>query len=156
MKFRVVEDCRGSWPVQALCRVLGISTAGYYAWRSRPDSKRAVEDRALLDDIRQAHADSGGRYGSPHVHAALRAHGRKAGRGYIKRLMRRHGVRGLVAQRRRVQTTDSRHAFPVAPNLLDRKFSATNKPNQVWLADAKSLAGPCAITCAPSWRPRRC
>ena len=58
MRFRVVEDCRNAWPVQALCLAIGISTAAYYAWRSRPDSKRAVEDRALLADIRQAHADS--------------------------------------------------------------------------------------------------
>jgi putative transposase len=131
----MVEDCRDAWPVQQLCHVLGVSTAGYYAWRSRPDSKRAVEDRALLADIRQAHANSGGRYGSPRVHATLRAHGKKAGRGRVERLMRRHGVRGLVAPRRRVQTTDSRHAFPVAPNLLERKFSTTSRPNQVWLAD---------------------
>lgn len=135
MKFRVVEDCRDTWAVQPLCRVLGISTAGYYAWRSRPDSRRAIEDCALLADIRQAHANSGGRYGSPRVHATLRAQGRKVGRGRVERLMRRHGVRGLVAQRRRVQTTDSRHAFPVAPNLLERKFFATSRPNQVWLAD---------------------
>ena len=135
MKFRVVEDCRDAWPVQALWRVLGISAAGYYAWRSRPDSKRAVEDRALLAGIRQAHADSGGRYGSPRVHAVLRAHGRRVGRGRVERLMRSHGVRGLVAQRQRVQTTNSRHAFPVAPNLLERKFSETSRPNQVWLAD---------------------
>jgi putative transposase len=139
MKFRVVEDCRNAWPVQQLCRVLGVSTAGYYAWRSRPESKRAVEDRALLDDIRQTHANSGGRYGSPRVHAALRAHGRKAGRGRVEHLMRRHGVRGLVAQRRRVQTTDSRHAFPVAPNLLNRQFTAA-APNQVWLADLTYIA----------------
>jgi len=134
MRFRVVEDCRDAWPVRELCRVLGISTAGYYAWRTRPQSKRAIEDRALLADIRQAHVASGGRYGSPRVHAVLRAHGRKVGRGRVERLMRRHGIRGLVAQRRRVQTTDSRHAFPVAPNLLDRKFTAA-APNQVWLAD---------------------
>ena len=139
MRFCVVEDCRDAWPVQALCRVLGVSTAGYYAWRSRPDSKRAVEDRALLADIRQAHAESGGRYGSPRVHAALRAHGRKAGRGRVERLMRHHGVRGLVAQRRRVQTTDSRHPFPVAPNLLNRQFKAA-APNQVWLADLTYIA----------------
>jgi transposase InsO family protein len=122
MKFRVVEDCRALWPVQALCSVPGVSTAGYYAWRTRPDSKRVVENRALLSDIRQVHANSGGRYGSPRVHATLRAYGRKAGLGRVERLMRRHGVRGLVAPRRRVQTTDSRHAFPIAPNLLDRKF----------------------------------
>jgi transposase InsO family protein len=60
--------------------------------------------------------------------------------GRVERLMRRHGVRGLVAQRRRVQTTDSRHAFPVAPNLLERKFSATSSPNQVWLADLTYIA----------------
>ena len=140
MKFRVVEDCCDTWSVQALCRVLGISTAGYYAWRSRPDSKRTVEDQALLVDIRQAHADSGGRYGSPRVHAALRADGKKAGRGRIERLMRRYGIRGLVAQRRRVQTTDSRHHFTIAPNLLDRNFSATTKPNAVWLADLTYIA----------------
>ena len=140
MRFRVVEDCRGTWPVHELCRVLGLSTAGYYAWRSRPESKRAAEDRALLDDIRRAHEGSGGRYGSPRVHAALRAHGRQAGRGRVERLMRQHGVRGLVARRRQVQTTDSRHPFPVAPNLLDRQFTATTKPNQVWLADLTYIA----------------
>ena len=135
MRFRAIEQHRGCWPVSVMCRVFRVSEAGYYAWRSRPESARAADNRALLADIRQAHANSGGRYGSPRVHAALRAHGRKAGRGRVERLMRRHGVRGLVAQRRRVQTTDSRHAFPVAPNLLERKFSATSRPNQVWLAD---------------------
>ncbi len=139
MKFRVVEDYRGTWPVQELCHVLGISTAGYYAWRSRPESKHAAEDRVLLDDIRQAHDGSGGRYGSPRIHAVLRAHGRQVGRGRIERLMRRHGVRGLIARRQRVQTTDSRHPFPVAPNLLDRQFTA-RKPNQVWLADLTYIA----------------
>lgn len=136
----MVEDCRGTWPVHELCRVLGLSTAGYYAWRSRPESQRAAEDRTLLDDIRRAHEGSGGRYGSPRVHATLRAHGRQVGRGRVERLMRRHGVRGLVARRRQVQTTDSSHPFPVAPNLLDRQFAATTKPNQVWLADLTYVA----------------
>lgn len=140
MRFGHIDRHRGCWPVRAMCRVFGVSVAGYYAWRSRSDSKRAVEDRALLADIRQAHADSGGRYGSPRVHAALRAHGRQIGRGRVERLMRRHGVRGFIAKRRRVQTTDSRHAFPIAPNLLDRQFSATTKPNQVWLADLTYIA----------------
>ena len=71
MKFRMIEDCRDAWPVQVLCRVHNVSTTGYYARRSRPESKRAAGDRALLIDIRQAHADSGGRYGSPSLHAAL-------------------------------------------------------------------------------------
>jgi len=140
MRFRVIEDCRDTWPVHELCRVLGLSTAGYYAWRSRPESKRASEERALLDDIRRAHEGSGGRYGSPRVHATLRAHGKRVGRGRVERLMRQHGVRGLITRRQRVQTTDSRHAFPVAPNLLDRQFTATTKPNQVWLADLTYIA----------------
>ena len=139
MRFRFIEDHRMVWPVPVMCGVLQVSPFGYYvrrtpwfdAWRSRPEGKRAAENRVLLDEIRTAHAASQGRYGSPRVHAALRAGGRKVGRRRIERLMRHHGVRGLIAQRRRVRTTDSRHAFPVAPNLLERKFSATSKPNEV-------------------------
>lgn len=134
MRFRAIEDHRGCWPVSVMCRVFRVSVAGYYAWRARPESERAAENKVLLEDIREVHAASQGRYGSPRVHAALRARGRSAGRGRIERLMRVHGVRGLVARSRRVCTTNSRHAFPVAPNLLDRQFTAS-KPNQVWLAD---------------------
>ena len=142
MRFRAIEDHRGCWPVSVMCRVFRVSVAkpqvcavaGYCAWRARPESERAAENKVLLEDIREVHAASQGRYGSPRVHAALRARGRSAGRGRIERLMRVHGVRGLVAQPRRVCTTNSRHAFPVAPNLLDRQFTAS-KPNQVWLAD---------------------
>ena len=134
MRFRVIEEHRGCWPVSVMCRVFRVSEAGYYAWRSRPNSKRAVGNRALLDDIRAVHAASQGRYGSPRVHAALRAQGRRVGRGRVERLMRVHGVRGLMARPRRVCTTNSRHAFPVAPNLLNRQFTAS-RPNQVWLAD---------------------
>jgi putative transposase len=134
MRFAFVEDHRGIWPIPAMCRMLAVSTAGYYAWRSRRVSKRVAEDEALLGDIRRVHGASGGRYGSPRVHAALRADGRRVGRGRVERIMRRHGVHGLVARPRRVRTTDSRHAFPVAPNLLDREFTA-DAPNRVWLAD---------------------
>lgn len=134
MRFAFIEGHRGVWPVPVMCEVFGVSTAGYYAWRSRPESKRAAENRALLGDIRRLHEASQGRYGSPRVHAALRASGRRVGRRRVERIMRRHGVRGLVARPRRVRTTDSRHAFSVAPNLLDRKFTAA-RPNQIWLAD---------------------
>lgn len=67
------------------------------------------------------------------MHADMRAHGRQGGRGRVERPMRRHGVRGFAARRRQVQTTDSRHACPAAPNLLDRQFTAA-APNQVRLA----------------------
>jgi putative transposase len=104
-------------------RVLGVSPAGYYAWRARPESPRAAANRELVDDIKRVHRDTNGRYGSPRVHAELRAQGRGARRGRIERLMRRHGIRAIMARPRWVRTTDSRHDFPIAPNLLDRNFS---------------------------------
>lgn len=112
MKFKVIEEHRGCWPVSLMYRVFRVSVAGFYAWRKWPESERAAENRALPDDIREVHAASQGRYGSPRVHAAMRAQGRQVGRGRVERLMRAHGVRGLVAQPRRVCTTNSSHTFP--------------------------------------------
>lgn len=134
MKFGFVDEHRKVWPVQVMCEVLGLSSSGYYAWRSRPESARAAANRALLDDIRRIHADSCGTYGSPRVHAVLRGHGRRIGRSRVERLMRTAGIRGLAALPRRARTTDSRHGYPIAPNRLDRNFRAL-APNQVWLAD---------------------
>jgi transposase InsO family protein len=134
MSFGFVDEHRHIWPVRTICAVLGVSVSGYYAWRRRPESKRSIENRALLNDIRCAHAESGGCYGAPRVHAALRAAGRYVGRHRVARLMRLAGLRGLAAIPRRVRTTDSRHDYPIAPNRLRRNFMAT-APNQVWLAD---------------------
>jgi putative transposase len=134
MRFRFIEDRRADYPVTLLCDVLGVSQAGYYAWRSRPESRRSAANRDLIDDIRRVHRDTRGRYASPRIHVELKAQGRGASRGRIERLMRRHGIRAIMARPRRVRTTDSRHDLPVAPNLLDRNFIAT-APNQIWLAD---------------------
>ena len=134
MRFRFIEDRRADYPVTILCDVLGVSPAGYYAWRSRPESARSAANRELVDDIKRVHRDACGRYGSPRIHAELKAQGRGASRGRIERLMRRHGIRAIMARPRRVHTTDSRHDFPIAPNLLDRNFTAT-APNRIWLAD---------------------
>ena len=71
MGFGAIEDHRGRWPVAPMWRVFRVSAAGYYAWRSRAESERAAENRALLDDVRQVHAASRGPYDSPRVHAAL-------------------------------------------------------------------------------------
>lgn len=114
--------------------MLGLSPSGYYAWRSRPESLRAQENRALLGEVRRIHAESFGAYGSPRIHAYLRGHGRRVGRHRIARLMQRAGLKGRAAIPRRVRTTDSRHAHPIAPNRLKRDFTAS-RPNQVWLAD---------------------
>src|SRR3984893_16939371 len=75
MKFRLIEDQRDTFKVRAMCDVLGVSPAGYYAWRSRPESHRKAVNRALLAEIRRVHAAHRGRYGAPRVHATLRAEG---------------------------------------------------------------------------------
>jgi transposase InsO family protein len=134
MKFGFVDEHRAMWPVRVMCQALGLSASGYYAWRCRPESARSAANRALTEDIRLIHAESSGTYGSPRVHAMLRAHGRRVGRTRIERLMRRAGIRGLAALPRRTRTTDSRHGYPIAPNRLGRNFT-TQAPNQVWLAD---------------------
>jgi transposase InsO family protein len=133
MSFRFTEDHRDIYPVRLMCAVLEVSPAGYYTWRERPVSARAASNSTLLAEIRQVHHDSRQRYGSPQVHAALRTQGR-ASRGRIERLMRRYGIRAIMARHRRVRTTDSRHDLPIAPNLIARDFTAA-APNRVWLAD---------------------
>jgi putative transposase len=134
MSFRFIEDHRDSYPVRLMCAVLEVSPAGYYAWRERPVSERARSNATLLAAIRQVHRDSCGRYGSPRVHAVLRAQERSASRGRVERMMRRHGIRAIMAAPRRVRTTDSRHDLPIAPNLIARDFTAA-APNRIWLAD---------------------
>jgi len=134
MRFRLIEDARGVWPVRVMCDALSASPSGFYAWRSRPDSPRTIANRELLNDIRRVHADHRGRYGAPRIHAELRAEGQNVSRKRVERVMRQHGIRAQTPRRYRVCTTDSKHSLPVAANLLDRNFTA-EKPDQVWLAD---------------------
>ncbi len=139
MSFRFIRDHAGRWPVRLMCRVLDVSASGYYAWRSRPESARSEANRKLLDHVRRLHAEHHGRYGSPRMHAALRAEGRTASRGRVERLMRRHGIRALAGRRFKPCTTDSRHNLPIAPNRLQQTFVAA-APNRVWLADITYIA----------------
>jgi transposase InsO family protein len=133
VSYAFIHDHVATFPIQIMCEVLGVSRSGYYARASRPGGTRAAADRDLAGEIRLVHEASHGRYGSPRVHAELRAHGRRVGRKRVARLMR--GM-GLSARRKRRfrRTTDSAHAFPVAPNLLGRDFTAS-APGRVWLAD---------------------
>jgi transposase InsO family protein len=137
VSYGFIRDHLATFPVQLLCEVLGVSRSGYYAWASRPESARAAADRDLAAAIHVSHEGSRGRYGSPRVHAELRAHGRRVGRKRVARLMR--GM-GLSARRKRRfrRTTDSAHAFPVAPNRLGRDFTAS-APDRVWLSDLTYL-----------------
>jgi putative transposase len=137
MRFCFIEDHREAFSVRTMCTVLEVSHSGYYAWRERPESARDVADRHLAADIRRIHTDNRAVYGSPRVHAALRAEGRRVGVNRVARLMRHHGIEGRH-KRRAPRTTDSKHTHPVAPNLLDRQFAA-KAPNRVWLADITSI-----------------
>lgn len=129
MRFCFIEDHRAAFPVRTMCAVLEVSASGYYAWRDRPESARSRADRALAVDIRRVHAENRAVYGSPRVHAALRAEGRRIGVNRIARLMRQHGIRGRY-KRRLPRTTDSKHSLPV-PSLLGRSpliFSSASLP----------------------------
>lgn len=147
MKFGFVDEHRNLWPVRVMCAALDLSASGYYARRSRPESQRTCSNRALLQDIRQIHSESSGRYGSLRIHAALLRRGCRVGRCRIERLMRRAGLRGLAALPRRTRTTDSRHTYPIAPNRLARNF-LSQRADQVWLADLTY------IPTGEGWLPR--
>jgi putative transposase len=126
-----------AYPVATLCRTLAVSAAGYYAWRCRPESARAQQDRRLAVLVREAHERSRGTYGSPRVHAELAAGDEHVSRKRVIRLMQQEGLVGR-AHRRFKHTTDSNHNHPVAPNLLDREFEAAG-PNQRWVGDTTEL-----------------
>ena len=116
-----------------MCRVLEVSTSGYYAWRQRGPSARAQADAKLQARIKAIHIESRGTYGRPRVHAELRADGVRVGGKRVARLMRREGVQG-ISRRRRVRTTRrNREARPV-PDLVERNFTAA-RPDRLWVAD---------------------
>ena len=119
-----------------MCRVLAVWPSGFYAAQRRAPSARAQRDQALRLQVRTAHTKSRRRYGAPRVHAELQAQGEHVAKKRVARLMREDGLVGR-RPRRFVRTTDSRHADPIAPNVLDRQFGvdAVDGPNRVWVSD---------------------
>ncbi len=124
-----------------MCRVLGVSASGYYAWQSRPPSKRAIADRVLTERIRTIHGASDGVYGSPNIHAELRDEGTRVGRKRVARLMRQAGIRGVSRRRGFVVTTQRDPKQRPAPDLVKRQFIAA-RANELWVAD---------MTYVPTW-----
>jgi transposase InsO family protein len=116
-----------------MCRVLRVARTGYYAWRRRPPSARTCANRQLLTAIRAVHQQSRARYGSPRVTRELQTQGYRCGEARVARLMRTAGVQAKRRRRFRL-TTDSRHAHPVAPNVLARQFAVATA-NRVWASD---------------------
>lgn len=128
------------FPIATLCRLLGVSRSGYYAWRDRPASSRDREDASLSDRVRAFHARSQGTYGAPRILDDFLEEGTRIGRKRVARLMREAGLVG-VTRRKSTRTTiqDDNPRFP--PDLVERKFSADG-PDQLWVAD---------ITYIPTW-----
>jgi len=124
MRFELIDAAKNEFPVQSLCKVLGVSSSGYFAWKERPASLRQRDDMVLLAHVRAAFAVSNRTYGSPRMVHELRDNGLAIGRRRVARLMRENGMKARQ-KRRFKRTTDSLHAFPVAPNLLDQDFTAT-------------------------------
>ena len=126
--------------VATMCRVLGVSPSGYYAWRQRSPSQRARSDAELVARIRTLHERSRGTYGVPRIHAELTAEGTRASRKRIARLMQAAGLEG-VSRRRHVRTTVRDRQARRAPDLVERDFAADG-PDRLWVAD---------ITYIPTW-----
>jgi transposase InsO family protein len=122
--------------VRLMCRVLDVAPSGYYAWRKRSPSLHAIADERLLLNVRNAYEASGGRYGAPRVHRELRDEGIHIGCKRVARLMRIDGLVGRQPRVRGPRTTDSNHAYPLAPNLLERRFDVNGiAMNRVWVSD---------------------
>ena len=133
MRFAFVDEHRHQVPVERLCRIMDVTSRGYRAWRSRPISQRQRNDLVLLAHIREQHRLSLGSYGRPRMTEELKELGLNVGHRRVGRLMRENGI-SVVRTRKYKATTDSNHRFNIAPNLLNRDFTAT-LPNQKWAGD---------------------
>jgi putative transposase len=119
--------------IATMCRVLGVSASGYYAWQQRDISPRTRQDQQLLEQIRASHQRSRGTYGAPRIHRDLRAAGTRVGRKRVARVLKQAGLRGVSRRKWPVTTVRAPHGRP-APDLVQRAFTATG-PNQLWVAD---------------------
>ena len=133
MKYPFIEQYKHEFPVVVMCQVLGVSESGFYAWRKRPPCRRHREDAQLTKEIRQVFVTHRGRYGSPRIQKELKDQGRRIARKRVARLMREAEL-SAKHKRRRVLTTKRDATHPVAPNVLNREFTAT-EPNKKWVTD---------------------
>lgn len=136
MRFAFIQSEK-AWPKAAMCRVLQVSTAGFYAWQRRPPSEHAKEDDRLKVLIGVSFDESYKTYGSPRIHKDLLEAGKKVGRNRVIRLMQGDKIVARVKRRYR-STTMSEHEQPIAPNILNREFEA-DAPNQRWVGDTTEL-----------------
>jgi transposase InsO family protein len=138
VKYQFIEENRSIYPITRMCSVLEVSENGYYNWRERGKSQRKQDDEQLVSRIEDAYHNNRGVYGSPRIHAELKAQDIKCGRKRIARLMREQNI-SARRKRRQAKKTDSNHSSPIAPNLLERDFGAS-APNKKWMTDMTYIA----------------
>ena len=136
--YRFIHAEKAHHSVRMLCRVLAVSRSAYHAWQAGETHAERRGDRQLLVHIRAIHRRHKGRYGAPRITAEVRDQGFLVNRKRVARIMRNNGIQGRVRRRFRSSTTNSKHTMPVAPNLLNRDFSAAS-PNQVFVGDITYL-----------------
>ena len=132
MKYAFIHRHKRVWPISVQCRVLLVSVSGYHehlARRVHIAQRRHLSDEALLVHISAVYAENRGAYGWPRIWRQLR----------VQRLMQKHGIQARGKRKFRVATTDSKHGLPIAPNVLDRKFTVA-APNQAWVGDLTYIA----------------
>jgi transposase InsO family protein len=129
---------KGKYTVSMLCDLLEVSRSGYHRWETAAPTAREKQDEVLADHIVQAHAQSRQNYGAPRIQAELQDRDIKISKRRCARIMAQHGIRGKKKHRRRPQTTDSRHGYAPAPNVLRERGKPT-AANQVWMTDITYL-----------------
>ena len=138
MKFQFIAEQQDVYPITVLCQALEVSESGYYAWKNRKASQHCREDARLAAEIQQIFLDHRQVYGSPRIHAVLKARGVHCSRKRVVRLMQQLGISAQV-KRSRKPTTKSDPRARFAPNHLNREFSA-EQPNSKWVTDTKAVA----------------
>ena len=139
MTFAFIATEKAAYPIRVLCRTLGVSASGFYAWQARPTpSTRGQQDAVLRQQLRLAHGASRGVYGSPRLHQVLRQAGHHVSRKRVIRLMRVDGLRGRLRRRFRATTVSDPAAQP-ATNHLAQRFTVAG-PNRVWAADITAIS----------------
>ena len=133
MKYRFIDHYRSQFGVERMCQLFVISRSGFYRWSQGAESRRAAENRLLLENILRVYRAAKGRYGSPRITAQLREQGQSCSRARVARLMRKHSIRARTGKKFKV-TTNARHKYPVAKNLLNQQFQS-DAPNRIWVSD---------------------
>ena len=146
MRYAWIASNKKRWPVSLACDMLGVSTSGYFEHircqgadkPCRPGADHRISNEALLAHIRAIHAEVKQEYGWPKMWKELLARGIRVGKERVRRMMKSNGIKAR-GKRKFVVTTDSKHSLPIAPNLLQRNFTAS-APNQVWTGDITYIA----------------